>query len=71
MSGQASKTRAEPGRVPDPSFMVLYIHRNRKAYWGRTNDFCIKMDSDEGHFNVSLTVKDKVTIKTVSTDHNF
>ena len=23
--------------------------------------FCIKMDSDESHFNVSLTVMDKVT----------
>ena len=34
------------------------------------NDFCIKVGSDESHFNVSLTVRDKVT-KTVSTDHNF
>ena len=25
------------------------------------NDSCIKMDSDESHFNVSLIVKDKVT----------
>ena len=25
------------------------------------NDFCIKMGSDERHFNVSLTVRDKVT----------
>ena len=25
------------------------------------NDSCIKMGSDENHFNVSLTVKDKVT----------
>ena len=25
------------------------------------DDFCIKMGSDESHFNVSLTVKDKVT----------
>ena len=25
------------------------------------NDFCIKMGSDESHFNVSLIVKDKVT----------
>ena len=35
------------------------------------NDSCIKMGSDESHFNVSLTVRDKVTNKTVSTDHNF
>ena len=33
------------------------------------NDFCIKVGSDESHFNVSLTVRDKVT--TVSTIHNF
>ena len=25
------------------------------------NDTCIKMGSDESHFNVSLTVRDKVT----------
>ena len=25
------------------------------------DDFCIKMGSDQSHFNVSLTVKDKVT----------
>ena len=25
------------------------------------NDFCIKMGSDESHFNVSLIVRDKVT----------
>ena len=25
------------------------------------NDSCIKMGSDESHFNVALTVKDKVT----------
>ena len=35
------------------------------------NDFCIKMGSDESHFNVSLIVRDKVTIKAVSTNHNF
>ena len=33
------------------------------------NDFCIKMVSDESHFNVSLIVRDKVT--RLSTDHNF
>ena len=27
------------------------------------NDSCIKMSSDEGHFNVSLIVRDKVTIR--------
>ena len=66
--------------------MVLNVHRNHKAYWGRgqgggriwrgcrkreiiylslhchhQNDSCIKMGSDESHFNVSLIVRDKVT----------
>ena len=35
------------------------------------NDSCIKMGSGDNHFNVSLIVKGEVTIKTVSTDHNF
>ena len=35
------------------------------------NDSCIKMGSDESHFNVSLIVRDKVTIKTVSTNQNL
>ena len=35
------------------------------------NHSCIKMGSDESHFNVSLIVRDKVTTETVSTDHNF
>ena len=33
------------------------------------NDSCIKTGSDESHFNVSLSVRDRH--KTVSTDHNF
>ena len=65
--------------------MVLNVHRNHKAYWGRgeggkrvrgwgereiiylslqchqQNDSCIKVSSDESHFNVSLIVRDKVT----------
>ena len=32
------------------------------------NDFCIKMGSDEGHFNVSVG-SDGQSHKTVSTDH--
>ena len=35
------------------------------------NDSCIKKGSDASHFNVSLIVRDKVTNKTVSTDHHF
>ena len=34
------------------------------------NDSCIKMGTNESHFNVSLTVRGKVT-KTVSTNQNF
>ena len=34
------------------------------------NDFCIKVGSDESHFNVSLIVRDKVTRQSVSTDYN-
>ena len=33
------------------------------------NDSCIKMGSDESHFNVSLTVRDKVT--SVQRDQNL
>ena len=34
------------------------------------NDSCIKVSSDESHFNVSLIVRDNAT-KTASADHNF
>ena len=34
------------------------------------NDFCIKVGSDESHFNVSVG-SDGQSHKTVSTDHNF
>ena len=34
------------------------------------NDFCIKVGSEESHFNVPLIVRDKVT-RQVSTDHNL
>ena len=44
---------------------ILMLHCHHQ------NDFCIKMDSDESHCDESLTVRDKVTIETVSTDHNF
>ena len=79
------------------SDMVLNVHRNHKAYYGRgeggkgyggggrgslytcrylslrchLNDSCIQMGSHESHFNVSSIVRDKVTIKTVSTNHNL
>ena len=44
-------------------YLSLYCHHQ--------NDSCIKMGSDESHFNVSLIVRDKVTIKMVSTNYNL
>ena len=35
------------------------------------NDSCIKMGSDESHFNVSLIVREKVTRRCMSTNHNL
>ena len=46
-----------------------YVHLS--LHCQNQNDSCIKMGSDPSHFNVSLTVRDKVTVKTVPTDHNF
>ena len=37
----------------DCIYLTLYCHHR--------NDSCIKMGSDESHFNVSVTVRDKVT----------
>ena len=37
---------------------------------GHQNDFCIKMGSDESHFNVSVG-SDGQSHKTVSTNHNL
>ena len=44
----------------------LYICR----YSHHQNDFCIKMGSDESHFNVSVG-SDGQSHKTVSTNHNL
>ena len=35
------------------AYLSLHCHHQ--------NDFCIKVGSDESHFNVSITAKDKVT----------
>ena len=37
--------------------IILYL----SLHCHHQNDFCIKVGSDESHFNVSLTVWDKVT----------
>ena len=36
---------------------IIYL----SPHCDQDNDSCIKMGSDESHYNVSLTVKDKVT----------
>ena len=46
---------------------IIYL----RLHCHHQNDSCIKMGSDESHLNVSFAVRDKVTKKTVSTDHNF
>ena len=51
--------------MEEGEYIYLSLHCHHQ------NDSCIKMGSDESHFNVSLIVRGKVTIKTVSTDHNF
>ena len=44
-------------------YLSLHCHRQ--------NDSCIERGSDESHFDISLIVREKVTNKTVSRDHNF
>ena len=41
------------GEEGDYIYLLLHCHHQ--------NDSCIKMGSDESHFNVSLIVRDKVT----------
>ena len=43
--------------------MYLSLHCHHQ------NDFCIMVGSDESHFNVLLTVRNKVS--RLSTDHSF
>ena len=43
------------GRAGKREIIYLSLHCHHQ------NDFCIKMGSDESHFNVSLIVRDKVT----------
>ena len=45
---------------------IIYISLHRH----QQNDFCLKVGSDESHFNVSLIVRDEVT-RQVSTNHNL
>ena len=50
------------GRLRDIIYLSLHCHHQ--------NDSCIKMGSDENHFNVSIDCEGQ-NHKTVSTDHNF
>ena len=43
----------EMGEEGDYNYLSLHCHHQ--------NDSCIKMGSDESHFNVSVIVRDKVT----------
>ena len=37
------------------------VYRYLSLHCHHQNDSCIKVDSDDSHFNVSLTVRDKAT----------
>ena len=54
----------EVGEEGDYNYTYRYTVTTRMT-------FCIKISSDESQFNVSLIVRDKVTNKTVSTDHIY
>ena len=51
--------------------VYTHTHTHTHTFCHNQNDSCIKMGTDESHFNTSLTMRDKVTIKTVSTDRNI
>ena len=44
-------------------YLSLHCHLQNNSY--------IKMGGDESHFNASLIVRDKVTVKTGPTNHNL
>ena len=46
---------------------IIYI----SLHCRHQNDSYIKMGTDETHFNVSFTVRDKATRQSLCTDHNF
>ena len=52
----------EVGEEGDYIYLLLHCHHQ--------NDFCIKMGSDESHFNVSVG-NDGQSHKTVSANHNL
>ena len=48
----------------------MEVGERESRYLRHQNDFCVKMGSDESHFNVSLG-GDGHSHKTVSTSHNL
>ena len=57
--------RAGGGRWGEREIIYLSLHCHHQT------DSCVKMGSDETHFNASLIVRDKLGHKTASTDHNL
>ena len=55
MSTETMKLNREGEKVGKREIIYLSLHCHRQ------NDSSIKVGSDESHFNVSLTVRDKVT----------
>ena len=53
----------EDGDGREIIYLSLHCHHQ--------NDSCIKVGSDESHFDVSLMVKDKCSHGTVSTNHSL
>ena len=53
----------EGGGKGEREIIYLSLHCHHQ------NDSCIKMGSDKSHFNISVTVRDKVA-RQVSTNHN-
>ena len=43
--------------VEEEDYIYIYL----SVHYHHQNDSCMKMGSDESHFNVSLIVRDKVT----------
>ena len=52
---------AKTVRALDVGSKKTHTKTNKSLHCHHQNGFCIKVGSDESHFNVSLTVRDKVT----------
>ena len=60
--GEGGGAKGRGGEGSEIIYLSLHCHHQ--------NDFCIKMGSDESHFNVSVG-SDGQSHKTVSTNHNL